>query len=253
MRYFIELSYNGKNYHGWQKQPNALTVQEVLENTLTYVIREKVFIVGCGRTDTGVHASQFFLHFDVNEILELENLVFKLNSCLPNDIAIYTIFPVSENDHARFHATFRSYEYRIYLGKNPFFMDTAWQVYNQKYDLEKMNEAAKVLFEYTNFKCFSRSQTDVKTFNCKITHAEWVITDDLLVFHITADRFLRNMVRAIVGTLLELGKNKITLDDFRKIIESEDRTQAGASVKARGLFLTKVGYPEKLLINSYGK
>lgn len=253
MRYFIELSYNGKNYHGWQKQPNAITVQEVLENVLSSVIREKVSIIGCGRTDTGVHASQFFMHFDVNEILEIENLVFKLNSCLPNDIAIYNIFLVSEKDHARFNATFRSYEYKIYLGKNPFFLDTAWQVYNQNYDLEKMNEAAKLLFEYTNFKCFSRSQTDVKTYNCKITQAEWIKKDDLLVFHITADRFLRNMVRAIVGTLLELGKNKITLDDFRKIIESEDRTRAGASVKARGLFLTKVGYPETILINSYGK
>jgi len=253
LRYFIELSYNGKNYHGWQRQPNAISVQEVLEMALSRVIREKISIVGCGRTDTGVHASKFFLHFDVNKFIELENFIFKLNSCLPNDIAIHQIFLVSEKVHARFSATFRSYEYRIFMKKNPFYRDTSWQVYNQDYNLERMNQAAKLLFEYTNFKCFSRSRTDVKTYNCKITRAEWVRNSNLLVFHITADRFLRNMVRAIVGTLLEIGKEQITLQDFRKIIESKDRTQAGASVKARGLFLTEVGYPSNILNNSYDK
>jgi tRNA pseudouridine38-40 synthase len=252
LRYFVELSYNGKNYHGWQRQPNAISVQEVVENTLSKVIREDLAIVGCGRTDTGVHASQFFLHFDVDEVLNLESLIFKLNSCLPVDIAIHDIFKVSDKDHARFSATFRSYEYRIFLNKNPFYNDTTWQVYNQKYDLKIMNEAAKILFEYTNFKCFSRSRTDVKTYNCKIMHAEWIQENDLLVFHIKADRFLRNMVRAIVGTLLQIGQYKINLQDFRRIIESEDRTQAGASVKAKGLFLTQVGYPTKVLSN-YGK
>ncbi len=252
MRYFVELSYNGKNYHGWQRQPNAISVQEVVENTLKNVLRKDVSIVGCGRTDTGVHASQFFLHFDVDEELDNENLIFKLNSCLPVDIAIHHILLVSDKDHARFSATFRSYEYRISLKKNPFYSDTAWQVYNQNYDLKKMNEAAKILFEYTNFKCFSRSRTDVKTYNCEIMRAEWIQENDQLVFHIKADRFLRNMVRAIVGTLLQIGQHKTNLQEFRKIIESEDRTQAGASVKAKGLFLTEVGYSEKVLSN-YGK
>lgn len=251
MRYFVELSYNGKNYHGWQKQPNAISVQEVIENVLRNVTRVDSAVVGCGRTDTGVHASQFFLHFEVDEILDIENLIFKLNSCLPVDIAIHKMFLVSDKDHARFSATFRSYEYRIYLKKNPFFIDTSWQVFNQSYDIVKMNEAAKILFEYTNFKCFSRSRTDVKTYNCKIMRAEWIQENDLIVFHITADRFLRNMVRAIVGTLLQVGQSKISLQEFREIVESQDRSFAGASVKARGLFLTQVGYPEKILYN-YG-
>ncbi len=251
MRYFVELSYNGKNYHGWQKQPNSISVQQLVENTLSNVIRKDITIVGCGRTDAGVHASQFFLHFDMEEELDTENLIFKLNSCLPTDIAIYRVFSVSDKDHARFSAVFRSYEYRIFLKKNPFFTDTSWQVYNQNYDLKKMNEAAKILFEYTNFKCFSRSRTDVKTYNCKIMRAEWIQDNDVFVFHIKADRFLRNMVRAIVGTLLQIGQHKITLQDFRRIIESEDRTQAGASAKAKGLFLTEVGYSEKIRSN-YG-
>lgn len=251
MRYFVELSYNGKNYHGWQKQPNAISVQELVENMLKNVLRVDSSVVGCGRTDTGVHASQFFLHFDVDQIIDEENLIFKLNSCLPVDIAIHKIFRVSDKDHARFSATFRSYEYRIYLKKNPFFVDTSWQVFNQCYDVVKMNEAAKILFEYTNFKCFSRSRTDVKTYNCRLIRAEWMQENDVLVFHITADRFLRNMVRAIVGTILQIGLHKVTLQEFREIIESQDRSRAGASAKAKGLFLTKVGYPEKIFHN-YG-
>lgn len=249
MRYFIELSYNGKIYHGWQKQPNAKSVQEVLENALSLLLDEKIAVIGCGRTDAGVHASQFFLHFDISKKVEEIKLQFKLNAFLPNDIAIYQIFKVENDVHARFDAIYRSYEYRISLGKNPFLVDTTLQIKNKVFDMEKMNKAAKIMCEYKSFKCFSRSNTDVKTYNCTITNAVWKNEDNLLIFYITANRFLRNMVRAIVGTLLEIGTGKISIDDFKNIIKNQDRTKAGASVKAQGLFLCKIEYPEKVMIN----
>ena len=247
MRYFIELSYNGQNYHGWQKQPNAVSIQETIEKALSLLLGYEILVIGCGRTDTGVHASQFFLHFDIDKEIDNKELLFKLNAFLPNDIVIDKIVLVSNDSHARFSAIYRSYEYRVHLGKNPFLYDTTWQVQNQKIDIVKMNDAAKILFEYENFKCFSRSKTDVKTYNCSVTNAEWKKRGKLLIFYITSNRFLRNMVRAIVGTLLEVGQGKMSIDDFRKVIESKDRTQAGASVKAKGLFLTEVGYPKNIL------
>lgn len=247
LRYFVKLSYNGKKYHGWQIQPNAKTVQEVLENALSLLIGDKISVIGCGRTDTGVHASQFYLHFDTTKKIDKEKLKFKLNAFLPADIVIFQIFRVKDNMHARFDALFRSYEYRISLRKNVFLTDTSWQAQGQEYDILKMNNAAKLLLDYQNFKSFSKSNTDVKTFNCNITNATWKKDRDLLIFYITANRFLRNMVRAIVGTLLDVGIAKISIDEFKEIIESKDRTRAGVSAKAKGLFLTEVNYPKNLL------
>ncbi|MCF6298094.1 MAG: tRNA pseudouridine(38-40) synthase TruA [Flavobacteriaceae bacterium] len=249
MRYFIELSYNGKKYHGWQNQPNAISVQESIEHALSLLLKNKISVVGCGRTDSGVHASQYFLHFDVDKKIDQEKLKYKLNAFLSNDIAIHKIFLVADDNHARFDALNRSYEYRIYLGKTPFLLNTVWQVKNQKFDVKKMNEAAKLLYEYENFKCFSKSNTDVKTYNCTVSNVEWIKNRNNLIFHITANRFLRNMVRAIVGTLLDVGQGKTSIDDFKKIIEDRDRTQAGVSAKAKGLFLTQVTYPKDILKN----
>ncbi|MCK4561516.1 MAG: tRNA pseudouridine(38-40) synthase TruA [Flavobacteriaceae bacterium] len=252
MRYFIELSYNGKMYHGWQVQPNAKSVQEMLESALSLLLGEKIAVTGCGRTDAGVHASQFFLHFEVSEKINVIKLQFKLNAFLPSDIAIHQVFIVNKDAHARFDAVYRSYEYRISLGKDPFLVDTTLQVKSQSFDVEKMNKAAEILYKYENFKCFSRSKTDVKTYNCTITNAVWKKEDNLLTFYITANRFLRNMVRAIVGTLLEVGIEKIDLDAFIKIIENKDRTKAGASVKAQGLFLCEIMYPKEIMKNHNG-
>ena len=249
MRYFIELSYLGKNYHGWQRQPNAKSIQEVIENSLSLLLNATISVVGCGRTDSGVHASQFFLHFDTKSVLNEEQLKFKLNAFLPIDIAIYQIFLVDKEVHARFTASYRSYEYRISLEKNPFLAEMSWQLNFAQLDLNKMNKASRILLEYENFKCFSRSKTDVKTYNCDVTNAVWKKENDLLIFYITANRFLRNMVRAIVGTLIEVGKNNLSLDEFREIIKGQDRNKAGASVKAKGLFLTEVGYPKEILKN----
>ncbi len=246
MRYFIELSYNGKNYHGWQTQPNARSVQEVVTDALSTILRNKVSVMGAGRTDAGVHALQLYAHFDIDFKLDEREIKQKLNAFLPEDIVIVTIFLVNDNAHARFDAISRSYEYRIWLGRNPFLLDTTWQIHQQKLDIKKMNEATAVLLEYTNFKCFSKSKTDVKTYNCSITNAKWVLDDGLLTFHITADRFLRNMVRAIVGTLVDVGLGKKTKENLVAIIKSEDRSNAGVSVPPQGLFLTSVKYEDEL-------
>lgn len=241
MRYFIELAYFGKAYHGWQNQPGAITVQEVIESKLTRLFQTKIEITGAGRTDAGVHARQLFAHFDLLENINTKSLIYKLNSMLPKDIAVYNIFAVHPEAHARFDAQSRSYEYYIIKKKDPFLMDRAFFVKNDL-DMEKMNEAAGILKTYTNFKCFSRSRTDVKTYNCKIEEAIWKKQGDLLVFHITADRFLRNMVRAIVGSLIDVGFGKTGVENLHEIIKSEDRSRAGTSVPAHGLYLTQVKY-----------
>lgn len=248
MRYFIEFSYNGKNYCGWQSQPNAVTVQEVLEKSLSTLLRQKIEVVGAGRTDSGVHARQMFAHFDTEQIFENENLVHKLNAFLPKDIAIHHIFRVLEDAHARFDAVKRTYEYHITTKKNPFLSEKSMYV-NLPLDISKMNEAAKILFQHTDFQCFSKSNTDVFTYNCKIYEAFWKQKENQLIFTISADRFLRNMVRAIVGTLLDVGLKKIQLTDFEQIIKSKNRSRAGASVPACGLFLTKVEYPPEIFID----
>ena len=247
MRYFIELAYLGKAYHGWQNQPNAITVQQVLENALSTLLKSPLQIVGAGRTDAGVHAKKMFAHFEFDSPLEV-NLVYKLNQFLPNDISIYNIHNVTEEAHARFDAKSRTYHYYISEKKNPFVADSAYLLKTQ-IDINKMNQAAGKLLNYKNFKCFSRSNTDVKTYHCKVVEAIWFRDDHQLIFKITADRFLRNMVRAIVGTLIEIGNGKRPVEAIDTIIQSQDRSQAGPSAPAHGLFLTEITYPEDIFIN----
>ena len=257
-RYFVELSYDGTNYHGWQIQPNAVTVQELLDSALSTVLRQPIETIGCGRTDTGVHATQFFAHFDlgsmVNGVLSMDDPAKildhspftidsrSLNAVLPKDIAIKRIFPVHADAHARFDATQRSYEYHIHFGKDPFKLNRSWEL-RDKPDIALMNAAAKIVMEYTDFSCFSKSNTQTFTNNCKIVRAEWVENEDGLVFHISADRFLRNMVRAIVGTLMAIGRKEMEPEAIRQVIESKNRSKAGTSVPACGLYLTEVKYP----------
>jgi len=244
-RYFIQLSYDGTAYHGWQIQPNGISVQETIEKALAVVAREKVSVTGAGRTDAGVHASFYVAHFDVeNQNLDNDKIIHNLNCLLPADIAVQCIYKVHAEAHARFDAISRTYQYFLIKSKDPFS-----RLYAEKEarmpDLIKMNEAACKLFNYEDFTSFSRLGTDVKTNNCKIDFAEWVDDGNRYVFTIRADRFLRNMVRAIVGTLLEVGFGKLTVDGFCKIIEAKDRCAAGASVPAKGLFLVDIGYPEE--------
>lgn len=245
MRYFIEIAYNGKNYFGWQRQPEQISVQQVLEETLSTLLRTEIKIMGAGRTDTGVHAKQLFAHFDFDEIENKDEFIFRINSFLPKDISVKNIFEVKEDAHARFDAVEREYEYIISLDKDPFSQDFAFQI-NNKPNVDLMNKAAELLLTHKDFQCFSRSKTDVKTYNCTIVKAFWEAKNNRLIFTITADRFLRNMVRAIVGTLLEVGFGKISLDKFQKILDSKSREEAGASAPSHGLYLTKVVYPETI-------
>lgn len=245
MRYFIELSYNGKAYHGWQNQPNAVSVQEVLENSLSKLLNETIAIVGAGRTDAGVHAKQMFAHFDTDVFFNEGNLVYKLNSFLPNDIAVHAIFNVKPEAHARFDALSRTYLYRVDLKKNVFTFDQSYYI-KQDLNVDDMNRATKVLFEYKDFKCFSKSRTDVKTYDCNIMEAQWFFNEDELHFIIKADRFLRNMVRAIVGTMINIGLGKISIDEFHTIIQSKSRSKAGFSVPAHALYLIEVAYPNTI-------
>jgi tRNA pseudouridine38-40 synthase len=240
-RYFIELAYDGTNYHGWQSQHNAVSVQEVLNKALSTVLREPIETLGCGRTDTGVHAKAFFAHFD-SEGESVVNYVRGINSILPHDIAIKNIIPVAADAHARFDATLRSYEYHIHFNKDPFKNNYSWLLRDVP-DLQLMNEAAKVMMEYIDFSCFSKSNTQTKTNNCKISRAEWREQEGGIVFNISADRFLRNMVRAIVGTLLMVGRKEMEPECIRDIIQSKNRSNAGTSVPACGLYLTEVKYP----------
>lgn len=242
MRYFIEFAYNGKDYCGWQFQPHSPSVQETINKALSILLRIEIDVVGAGRTDTGVHATQMFAHFDYEGEINSDELTKRINSFLPKDIVIYRFTPLHPEAHARFDATSRTYEYHVHTFKDAFVNEGSWYNFHPL-DVDKMNEAAKALFEYIDFKCFSKTHTDVKTFNCKITEAYWKQEGSKLVFTVTADRFLRNMVRAIVGTLVNVGLGKITIDDFRNIIESRDRNKAGFSVPAHGLYLTTVKYP----------
>jgi len=241
LRYFIELSYNGKNYHGWQMQPDAISIQEKLNEALSKVWQETIEVVGAGRTDTGVHAKQMFAHFDVQSQVK-EEIVYKLNSILPNDIVVSKLVEVEPEKHARFDAVSRSYEYKIWLGRNPFLLDFSWQIHSQYLDVEAMNQAAKILLKYKDFQSFSKVKTDVYTYNCDIFDAYWEVNNEELTFYISANRFLRNMVRAIVGTMVDVGLGKISVLDFEEIIKSKNRSNAGLSVPARGLFLTEIKY-----------
>ena len=284
-RYFIELAYDGTNYHGWQIQQNAVSVQEVLNKALATIFRQPIETTGCGRTDTGVHAKEFFAHFDVEAVhgslfidhskkgeevhgslsidhskkeegisdasamnhepstmnQQLYNKIRGLNSILPPDIAIKNIIPVHADAHARFDAKLRSYQYHVHFNKDPFLQGGSWMLRDVP-DMDLMNQAAAMMMDYIDFSCFSKSNTQVKTNNCKISRAEWVLTEQGMVFHISADRFLRNMVRAIVGTLMMVGKHEIPPEAVKDIIESKNRSNAGMSVPACGLYLTEVRY-----------
>lgn len=242
MRYFIKLAYNGSLYHGWQIQPNAASVQETLNKALSVLLHSDISLMGAGRTDTGVHAREMYAHFDFETVFDIPKLIHKLNSYLPKDIVIYTIFQVNEGAHCRFDATKRTYEYHIHLFKDAFLHEQSWYV-NQSLDIDLMNEAAQLLLNYTDFQCFSKVNTDVNTFDCSIYEAYWKKEDNKLIFTISANRFLRNMVRAIVGTLVNIGLHKINIADFIRIIESKNREKAGFSVPAHGLYLTKIVYP----------
>lgn len=243
-RYFIQLSYNGSRFCGWQIQPAADTIQQRLTDALNTQFKPAVSVTGAGRTDTGVHASFFVASFDTETAIEdPRQLCYKLNSILPFDIQVQTLFEVDTDLHARFSALTRTYKYYISRRKEPFRHELTTFIPHDL-DLETMNRAAKVLFEFTDFTSFSKLHTDVKTNNCRIDHAEWYSEKGLQIFEITADRFLRNMVRAIVGTMIKVGRNQLSVDDFRAIIEARDRGKAGSSAPAKGLFLTDIRYPE---------
>ena len=242
MRFFITLSFDGTNYHGWQIQPNGDSVQQRLQEALSTLLRQPVEVVGAGRTDTGVHARMMVAHFDWEELIDGKQLAYKLNKFLPQDIAVQEVRLVDEEKHARFSATSRTYHYFIHMRKDPFQQAYSWQV-PFKLDFEKMNEAAKVLLEYKDFTSFSKVNTDTKTNLCDVKEAFWEeIAPDRWRFTITANRFLRNMVRAIVGTLVEVGRGRLSPEDVRRIIEAKDRCSAGESVPAKGLFLVDIKY-----------
>jgi tRNA pseudouridine38-40 synthase len=247
-RYFIKLAYDGASYHGWQIQDNALTVQEVITKAVRLMWMKDFKMIGCGRTDTGVNASQFYAHFDLEEekpCEELNELVHRLNRYLPDDIVIYSIFPVPPDLHSRYDAISRTYKYHIHTYKDPFLIEHSWFVPG-KLDLELMNRGGEVIMEYEDFTSFSKANEKRKTNLCNITSAQWEIDGHKIVFTITANRFLHDMVRAIVGTMINLGQHKISIEELRLIIESKNRCNAGESVPAKGLFLTRVEYPGQI-------
>lgn len=242
MRYFADISYKGTAYHGWQNQPNAISVQEVVERSLSKLLRQPMSVVGAGRTDTGVHASFYVLHFNVaSEIADLTTFTYHLNCVLPADIAVSRIYPVADNAHARFDAVSRQYKYYVSLRKDCFRSEFAAQI-TTDLDVDQMNMAAKLLLEHIDFTTFCKRHSDTKTNICHVNEATWSVDVDVLVFTISADRFLRNMVRAIVGTLLDVGRGKLSVEDFGDIIESRDLSRSSSSAPAQGLFLTDVRY-----------
>jgi tRNA pseudouridine38-40 synthase len=252
MRYFFEITYDGSNFSGWQNQANALGVQQVVEETLGKLLREKISIVGSGRTDAGVHCVQQFFHVDIEKEIEAEDLLVRCNSFLPKDIAIRNIYRVKSNAHARYDARQRVYEYHITTRKKPLLVGRAFYFF-RKFDITLMNEAATALVGEHDFTSFSKVKTDVNHFRCTIRKAVWVKKGDLLIFTISANRFLRGMVRAIVGTLLEVGSQRISVKEFHAIIKSKDRKKAGMNVPADGLYLMSVKYPKNIFLKLTGK
>ena len=242
MRYFLEISYNGSTFHGWQFQPNVISVQETIENALKTLLKDEIKIVGAGRTDTGVHAKHMCAHFDYNNKLELSQLKINLNSFLNQEIYIKDIYRVNDEVHARFSAISREYEYYISLAKDVFSCKTSYFI-QQDLNIEKMNQAISIIKDYENFEAFSKSKTDVKTYLCNIIACSLIEKENILIFRIKANRFLRNMVRAIVGTILEVGLEKIPPEEIHSIIKSKDRSKAGLSMPPHALFLTKIEYP----------
>ncbi|WP_296619660.1 tRNA pseudouridine(38-40) synthase TruA [Marivirga sp.] len=247
MRYFFTIAYKGTDYHGWQKQPNAMGVQQKVEEVFSTILNQKVEILGSGRTDSGVHATAQVFQFDFLDNLKAEQLLYKANKMLPHDVALKHVREVKDEAHARFDAVSRAYQYHIITEKNPFAIDQAY-FFTQELSIEKMNLASEKLLNYQDFESFSKVKTDVYTFNCDIFEAYWKQEQDTLVFHIKANRFLRGMVRAIVGTLLDVGQNKIPIEDFENIIKAKNRKSAGRAVPALGLYLTEVQYPEDIYL-----
>ena len=245
MRYFLEISYNGSTFHGWQFQPNAISVQETIENALKTLLKEEIKIVGAGRTDTGVHAKHMCAHFDYSNEFELGELKDNLNSFLNQEIYIKDIYRVDKEAHARFSATSREYEYYISLVKDVFNYKTSHLI-QQDLNIKKMNQAISIIKDYEDFEAFSKSKTDVKTYLCNIISCSIIEKENMLIFRIKANRFLRNMVRAIVGTILEVGLGKISPEEVQNIIKSKDRSKAGPSMPAHALFLTKIEYPSNI-------
>lgn len=246
-RYFVKFCYKGTNYHGWQLQPNAISIQEILQNSFKLLFKKDIELIAAGRTDAGVHAKEMYAHFDYEFEID-KKIIQKFNSFLPKDIAILDFIEVQNSAHARFDAVKRTYQYHLHTYKNPFIEEYSWY-YFQKLSVKKMNDAAAILKEYQDFECFSKTHTDVFTFNCKIENAHWEEKrENELVFTITADRFLRNMVRAIVGTLINIGIEKKDIQSIRQIIESKNRSEAGFSVPAHGLYLTQIEYPKSIFL-----
>lgn len=243
MRYFIHLAYNGTRFCGWQVQPHSPSVQETISSVLSKLLGEQIDITGAGRTDSGVHASCYYAHFDTEKEVSLQDLKYKMNRMLPNDIVVFDVFPVKDDLHARFSATSRTYTYTITTVKNPFAIETEYY-FPIKLNVDEMNKAAKLLIGTQDFTSFSKLHTDVNNNICTVTQAKWETVGDKITFTISANRFLRNMVRSIVGTLIEVGKNQITIDDFVKIIDSKNRQNAGQSIPACGLALCDIEYPD---------
>lgn len=247
-RYFLELSYKGTQFHGWQIQKNAFTVQECLESALSTYFKTPISVMGSGRTDTGVHASMQVCHFDLDLKFDREKFLKAVNAILPKDISIHSIRNVKPDAHARFHALERSYVYRIIFRKSPFLDQLAWQYFFDP-DVDKMNLAAKALLRHEDFESFSKVHTEVNHFLCQIKYARWEQKDDELLFHITANRFLRGMVRTIVGTLLDVGLGRRSVDEMDFIIESRNRLKAGKASPAKGLFLSRIEYPKDIYLD----
>lgn len=247
MRYFFEIAYNGRNYAGWQSQANATGVQSVVEHALSHLVKTPIRIVGSGRTDTGVHCEQQFFHCDIEKEFDPDNLIHKLNVFLPRDIVIKSIRGVRAEASARFDAVERSYQYRITRVKDPFLEGLAWHFY-KTVDVPTMNAAAALMIGEQDFECFSKVHTDVNHFLCNMKRAQWREHGNMLEFDITANRFLRGMVRSIVGTLLDVGAGKTSVKDFQAIIDSRDRKKAGPNVPPYGLYLTKIKYPSGIFL-----
>ncbi len=252
MRYFLKISYRGTRYHGWQIQSNAVSIQAILNKALSQVLREEISASGSGRTDTGVHAIQQYAHFDATQPLDIQHHLHKFNALLPHDIVINDIIPVKNHAHSRFDACLRRYEYHIHQHKDPFLHEFSYH-FRPELDIDRMNAAALQLAsgQERDYACFSKSRSSQNHFLCRIEHAVWQKPDDLRsVFYISANRFLRNMVRAIVGTMLDIGMHKISPDDFEGILQSKDRRHAGRSVPAEGLYLSQVDYPDEIFLKA---
>lgn len=243
MRYFLEVSYKGTNYSGFQSQKNANTIQAEIEKGLDIILKKKIELIGSSRTDAGVHAFQNYFHFDLETELT-PKILYNLNAILPPDIAAKGVFKVKDDDHCRFDAVSREYKYCIYKTKEPFLLDRAFY-FPYTLDVDTMARAADMIKGYTDFTSFSKRNTQVKTFECKIIESKWMIENDCLVYNVKANRFLRGMVRALTATMLKLGRGKVDLNAFRRIIESKDCTLANFAVPPHGLFLVRVSYPEE--------